>query len=238
MKILVYTGYTDHERGNFTAWADKTTKNKFEYAEKHGYGFLSERNYVGYDRPISWYKVHKILNLLDQYDWIMWMDADSLVMNYNIKIEDIINQKFERQKTVALSPEIGPGKEPIKCDLPELLESDYIITQDNYSPCMGIFMIRNSKWSKDFFTRIYNQDQIPENLKEEYITEGLWENRGQDYLLYHNPDLMKNIKFVPKRTFNSFSIDWMPGDFMIHWPATEFERKKRYTEEYLEKVIK
>jgi len=238
MKILIYTGYTNHERGDFTVWADKTTKNKFEYAEKHGYGFLSERNYSGYDRPISWYKVYKILNLLDQYDWIMWMDADSLVMNFNTKIEDIINQEFERQKSIYLSPEIGPGKEPIRYELPELIESNYIITQDNYSPCMGIFLIKNCEWSRNFFTRIYNQDQIPENLKQEYLIEGLWENRGQDYLLSQNLDLMKNIKFVPKKTFNSFITDWTPGDFMIHWPAADTQRRKVLTDEYLKLVLK
>lgn len=238
MKVVLYTGYTDGERGNFTEWADKTTKNKFEYAEKHGYGFLSERNYTAYDRPISWYKVRKILYLLEEYDWVMWMDADSLIMNYNIKIEDIIEKQVKRQDSVFLSPEIGPNKEPLECKLPELVSTDYIIAQDNYSPCMGVFMIRNSEWSKNFFKDIYDQKQIPENLKEQYLHEGLWENRGQDYLLYNNPDLMKNIKFVPKNTLNSFSIDWSPGDFVIHWPATEFERKKRYTDEYLKQVIK
>jgi mannan polymerase II complex MNN10 subunit len=226
MKILICTGYTNHERGNFTDWANKTTQNKFEYAEKHGYGFLSERNYEGYDRPISWYKINKILKVLNEYDWIVWMDADSLITNYNIKIEDIINKQFERQKTVFLSPE----NLPIECSLPELKETNYIISQDNYSPCMGIFFIRNCEWSRNFFEKIYNQIS--------FMNDGIWENRAQDYLLYHNPNLMENIKFVPKKILNSFTLDWTSGDFIIHWPATEYERKKRYTDEYLEKVIK
>jgi hypothetical protein len=226
MKILIYTGYANGERGNFTEWANKTTQNKFEYAEKHGYGFLSERNYEGYDRPISWYKIYKIVKLLNDYDWIVWMDADSLITNFNFKIEDIINKEFERQKTVFLSPK----DLPIECSLPELQETNYIISQDNYSPCMGIFLIKNCEWSKNFFTKIYEQT--------DHLNDAIWENRAQDFLLYSNPELMQNIKFVPKKTLNSFTLDWGDGDFIIHWPATEYERKKRYTEEYLNKVIK
>jgi len=226
MKILIYTGYANGERGNFTEWANKTTQNKFEYAEKHGYGFLSERNYKGYDRPISWYKIYKILNLINDYDWVVWMDADSLITNYNVKIEDIINQEVDRKKTVFLSPK----DLPIECSLPPLKETNYIITQDDYSPCMGIFLIKNCEWSRNFFKKIYEQTN--------HLNDPIWDNRAQDSLLYNNPELMENIKFVPQKTLNSFTLNWTVGDFIIHWPATESERKKRYTEEYLNQVIK
>ena len=49
---------------------------------------------------------------------------------------------------------------------------------------------------------------------------------------------MQNVKFLPKTEINSFTLDWEPGHFIIHFPATESERRARYTDQYLEKVIK
>jgi len=225
MKILLYTGFTN-QKSDFSSWATKTTNNKFEYTQKHNYDFLVERGYDNYDRPISWYKIKKIIDILPLYDWIVWMDADSLITNHTIKIEDIIQKNYERKKTVFLSPK----DIPIECELPDLIDQNYIVAQDQYSPCMGIFMIKNSEWSINFFKRIYS--------KIEYLHDPIWDNRGQDYLFYTEPNLMENVKFVPKTEINSFTLDWESGHFIIHFPATESERRARYTDQYLEKVIK
>jgi len=231
MNILVLTGYDTNK--SFKEIGLLSAHNKYEYAMKNNYSFLCQRSYKGYDRPISWFKIKQIIDLLDNYDWIFWTDADSVITNFNIKIEDFIETTYERKETLFISPQATP----VEIRLPELKEQNYIIAQDNYSPCMGEFIIRSCDWSKNFFSQIYKQIQ--------FMDDPIWDNRGQDFLMFNNPEILEYCKFVPKKKINAFyktsqgeSLDWEHGDFLCHFPATEPERRLRYTKELLEKVIK
>lgn len=231
MKVLILTGYDSNK--SYQEVGPLSAQNKYEYAMKNGYSFLCYRSYESYDRPPSWFKIPLILSLMESYDWIFWSDADSIVTNFNIKVEEIIEKKYERKKTVFLSPAISP----VEVNLPDLKEQNYIITQDDYSPCMGEFMIRNCEWSKKFFLEINNQTQ--------FINDPIWENRAQDYLMFHNSKILEYCKFIPKKEMNAFyknakgeDLDWQQGDFVCHFPATEPERRLRYTKELIQKVIR
>lgn len=228
MKILVYTGF-DNNKGYYETGLI-SGPNKAEYAFRHGYDFLCSRNYEGYDRPLSWFKIRKILELLPNYDYIFWSDADAVITNYLIKLEDIINAPVQRQPTVKISPDNFPGCEPIEVPLPELTQPNYIIAQDNYSPCMGNFIIRNCEWSHNFFVSIYNQIQ--------FMNDPIWDNRAQDYLFQQKSDLMKFVKFIPKKSINSMIHDWTIGDFMIHLAATEMPRRVNLMNYYLNQLLK
>jgi len=231
MKVLILTGYDTNE--SYKEIGLISAQNKYEYAMKNNYSFLCFRSYEGYDRPASWFKVPLILSLLENYDWIFWTDADSLITNFNKKIEDIIETNYERKKTLFLSPVALPTE----VNLPELKEQNYIITQDNYSPCMGEFIIRNCEWSKNFFLEMNKQIQ--------FANDGIWENRAQDYLMFHNPEILKYCKFIPKKEMNAFyktakeePLDWTEGDFVCHLPATSQDRRVRYMKELLQKITK
>src|SRR3990167_9711436 len=141
MKILVYTGYDNA----FKFVGDITSPNKFLYARKYDYEFLMTRDYRGFDRPISWYKIKKIRELLPYYDWIFWTDADSCIMNYDLSLDHLINNNFERKNDINISP-LG-GAPPVTINLPPLKEVNYIISEDAFQPCMGNFLIRNCEWS-------------------------------------------------------------------------------------------
>lgn len=228
MKILVMTGF-DNNKGYYETGLI-SGPNKAEYAFRHGYDFICKRNYKAYDRPISWYKIKHILELMPNYDYIFWSDADAVITNYNIKLEDIIQQEFIRQPNLFISPHNTPGSEPISINLPPLNKVNYIIAQDNYSPCMGNFIIKSCEWSYDFFHKIYNQIQ--------FMDDPIWDNRAQDYLLYNNPSLCNSIKFVPKNIINSMIPDWKDGDFIIHLAATEMPRRVDLMKLYLNQLKK
>lgn len=223
MKILVMTGFDNN--GGYEDVGLLSAPNKAKYAFKHGYDFICKRNYEGYDRPISWFKIKHIIDLLPSYDYIFWTDADCVITNYNIRIEDLINNSIDRPNKVFISPHIHS----VEVNLPKLEETNYIIAHDYYSPCMGNFIIKNCKWSIDFFTSIYNQTQ--------FMNDPIWDNRGQDYLFYHHPELMKDVKFVPKYLINSMIYDWKHGDFLIHFPAINSKRRVELINEYLQKSI-
>jgi hypothetical protein len=231
MKVLVYTGF-DNNNG-FNEIGKLSAQNKFEYAQRHNYDFLCVKNYHGYDRPISWFKIQKIIQLLPQYDWIFWSDADALIMNQTIRVEDIISINIPRRETIRLSPRdtgsVDSASEIKEISLPPLEETNYIISQDEYSPCMGNFLIRDSRWSRLFFECIYNSTQ--------FLNDNLWDNRAQDYLFHLHPnEYLTKTKFFPKSWFNAFYYE--PSNFIVHFPATEPLRRLRYTNEFLQKVIK
>ena len=79
--------------------ADYTwTKNKLEYTERHGYAaycktddFRLPKNQVGGEK----------LRLFREYfdsnpgvEWIWWLETDTLITNFNTKIEDLIDNVF------------------------------------------------------------------------------------------------------------------------------------------------
>lgn len=215
------TGFDDNRGYKETGML--SAPNKARYAYKHKYDFICKRNYDGFDRPISWFKIKHILEILHNYDYIFWSDADCVITNYDIKIEDIITTSIDRPNKIYVSP----IAEPIEIELPNLEEENYFIAYDNYSPCMGNFIIKNCKWSFDFFTEIYNQTQ--------FMNDPIWDNRGQDHLFYNNPKLMSKVKFLPKRMINSMTPDWEAKDFLIHFPATEMPRRVNLINHYLSK---
>lgn len=225
MKCLVYTGF-DNNKGYYETGLI-TAPNKAEYAFRHGYDFLCNRDYSGYGRPLSWFKIKEILRLLPRYDYIFWSDADALITNLTLKLEDhLINKYIDRPNFVNVSPAI----EPELITTSPLIDTNYIIAYDNFSPCMGNFLIKNCPWSIEFFTSIYEQTQ--------FMNDPIWDNRGQDWLLYNNPKLTENIKFVPKSDLNSMIHDWKYGDFIIHLAATEMPRRVNLLKYYLSQTIK
>lgn len=71
-----------------------TWSNKIDYCRKHNYhGILQSQtwNYLGFDKIIF---IDNLLNS-NQYDWILWVDNDTLFTNFNKKIEDIIDDNYD-----------------------------------------------------------------------------------------------------------------------------------------------
>lgn len=225
MKILVLTGYCGER---FYRAGALSANNKNEYAAKHGYDFFCLRStYCDYKDPVSWLKIEWIQKNLKNYDWIFWSDADSVITNQEIKLEDIINNKFTRPTKINVSP----GPEPISIDLPRLKESNYIVAYDDYSPCMGNFLIKGKGADRSglFLELILN-------LKSKYYNDPIWDNRAQDYLFSINDcHILEYVDFVPQKALNSGIHQWTKGDFVLHFYATS---EKWRLEKLIETAIK
>lgn len=66
-------------------------ESKRMYAEKHGYDFLCGGEDVwDRTRPIPWSKFNFIRKYIDSYDYLFWSDADTIIVNMNVRIEDLI----------------------------------------------------------------------------------------------------------------------------------------------------
>jgi hypothetical protein len=68
--------------------------NKQEYCKKHGYSgvlLTQTQPYLGFDKILF---IEGLLNT-NKYDLILWCDNDTLITNFNFKIESIINDKYD-----------------------------------------------------------------------------------------------------------------------------------------------
>lgn len=113
--------------GQYSDW------NKKAYARKHGYDIYLHHELLDLSRPPAWSKIPAIEMHLHDYEWIYWSDADSLIMNDEIRLESIIDDRY-----------------------------DLIITQETTKKNLntGSFLIRNSDWSRQLLKDMYKQEQF------------------------------------------------------------------------------
>jgi len=69
-----------------TPWAKATVPCNAEYALRHGYSLLVKHE--TYERGLA-EGLHGILRTLDEYDLVWTLDADCLVTNHTLRIEDV-----------------------------------------------------------------------------------------------------------------------------------------------------
>jgi hypothetical protein len=77
---------------NFDGLLKITWENKLDYAEKYGYYLFDESAHLDTSRPPSWSKIKAAKRLLveENCTWVWWVDADTVIMNSNKRIEDFL----------------------------------------------------------------------------------------------------------------------------------------------------
>lgn len=89
MKIAVVTIATRNL--NFR---DYTIDNSRDYCRRHGYDFILYEERIDPTVAIITNKTIGVLENIDNYDWILMKDADSLFYNFTYKIEDYIDDEY------------------------------------------------------------------------------------------------------------------------------------------------
>jgi len=178
--------------------------NKSRYAARHGYDFHCYRDLIDPSRVPTWNRVPMLEKEIAEHgwDWIFWSDADSLVMNPEIKLESLVDPAF---------------------DLIVAKESDLIN--------LGNFFVRGSPWSKYFLPFWYGQtDFINHGGKEQSALYFLMrENEEVRSHIKIAPGRLFNSYGSPRNVDNWFPFidnDYEKGDFVIHFPGLGGELMK------------
>lgn len=200
---------------NFDGILELTWENKLDYAQKHNYFLYDASDHIDTSRPPAWSKIKAVQHLLEEEhcDWVMWTDADTVIMNSDKKIENFL------------------PADPTK---------DLLVGSDNgggYNS--GVFVLRNSAWSKRFLTQWWNMESFvnPPGLS----LSG--DNHALKELLRDMVDFDAHVLSPARCTFNSFAkflsvgesaavmdaLDEQPwyqsedyyhmGDFLAHTPG-------------------
>jgi hypothetical protein len=124
MKITVLSGADK----NFSELQDITSKTLLDYCVYQNYELII-KEFHSTERPTSWYKIPEIIQCLKNgSDFVLWIDADAIIVNKNIRIESFIEN----------------GK-------------DFYFANNYIGINCGVMLFRNSPLILNFLADIWNQ---------------------------------------------------------------------------------
>ena len=197
MKIAVVTFFTPNYHIGF-----ETVKINKSYCEKNNYDFYFfdclEDSLKHKDA--SWHKlfyVNKILKEKD-YEHVMWIDADAFFCNDNIRLEKFINvdKNFIVQRDPGYSLEV--------------------FNVDKVKINAGVFIFKNTEWSKEFLDFVINCTEF-----SEWDTKHNWEQNAIRRCIEKNyMNTSDNIFIITDTYFNNNTHDLNRyidnGGFILH----------------------
>lgn len=193
MKIGLLTLQT----AEIKSYADIARRNKQDYCDRHGYRLIVAESHDS-SRPAAWTKIPLLLQHLSDFDWMFWTDADSVITNPDVRLEEFLNPW-----------------------------SDLIITRDCYHINAGEYFLRNCEWSFRFLNEAWAQKDLIHHgwwdqaamirLYPKHFTHfsilpprafNSYENNWQpgDFLI-HFPGTSTTHRFDRIRTFDSYARD-------------------------------
>lgn len=182
------------------------TKSKEDYCKKHGYDFIFSDQITDPSRHIYWSKIILMLNTMQasSYKWVVWMDADTIIMNQDVPLEDLIDEDY-----------------------------NFLIAEDWNGINAGIFFIRNGEWGEEFLRNVYSRTDClaldwPEQIA---IARVIAENPEFGSLSKVVPQRLFNA--YCKEITTSITSMYEPGDFLIHFASIRKPAKlKKFFAQY------
>jgi hypothetical protein len=184
--------------------------NKQRYCQLHNYKFVLGKKCLDLSRPIPWSKIKLILEVMKDPNikWIFWTDADSLIMNQNLPLEELIDENF--------------------C---------FIVTNDlNASINSGQFFLKNCEWSRNFLKDVYSHKELIHHGWWE--NKAIIDEFEQKIEVREHTKILKQRvmnSYPPELTKNLAESTYQKGDFIIHFPSIKGERLKKLMKYYYNK---
>ena len=223
--IGIITSYTNHIRwDNYGKcdYGDFSSFNHHEYANKHGYSYIKKivNNDDYQNWHPTWIKIDVLKTYLPLFEYLVWIDADAVFVNQDVKIEDLIS-------------------DDIDLILPKL-EVDKISGNMWTHTTTGFMVWKNSEWSKNILDLLWNepkqfrfeffheQSRLDEILYDNFTFDGGENILNKDIVDIETPIILNNIKILPY----SYHRYWEDGEIKYVYHAggstpTKFERIKR-----------
>lgn len=168
-------------------------KSKQKYCELHGYDFICYTESIDPSRPHAWQKIKAVQKELENYDWVFWSDADAIVMNDKIPLENYIDENYS-----------------------------LIICFDNFSHVVnsGQFLIKNATNSFEFLSEVYNRSEFINHpwWENAAIISVLNENQFSFPFVKVLPQRTMN-SFAYEVCGDNLHACYQQNDFIIHFPS-------------------
>jgi hypothetical protein len=191
LTILTLVIGADYRKG-----VQKCLDSKRAYAEKHGYRYIQgDEAFWDRSRPVAWSKVPFILKCLSELPEgsMVWLsDADVLITNPSLKIEDHVLPLLEPNKQFLMS-----------------LDSCGHINSGN-------IFFKNTEWTRDYWRRVWNETEFLYHIWwENAAMIKLYETKPIDNAAIQiTPQHKKFNAFL--RGLPGQPL-WEPGDLLVHF---------------------
>lgn len=183
-----------------------------EYCNRHNYD-LSVNEVMQYGQYTGYDKLHQAYEHLQLNDVVMVMDADTLITNLTIKVEDIIDDNH-----------------------------DFFISEDYNGINAGVFIIKKTDWGRHFLNHLLHfvwhrdydvhceQDVIRNYIKAVGLKHIaiIPQNKINSYLYENYPEIGK------------LTIDngqWHKGSFILHLPGLPINKRIEIFSEIKDKIV-
>ena len=132
-----------------------------EYCTRRGYDFHAVTQ-ADDDRPACWAKIPATLDAMDDNDWILWADADSLVLDPSFALESVIDDRYDlvSQCPVDYFSRFGWDESRSRQAMP--LNT-------------GVMLLRSSDWTRRLLERAFERTEFVSN---EYPWNGIGEQEA------------------------------------------------------------
>lgn len=184
---------------NIFSYAKHSLLNILSYAEKHNYAVIV------YDKPFNdnvfmcWNKIASIIENLNNYKYLIWIDADAIIVNFDKKFEYFIDKYA--------------GYDLYLCE-------DIVLQKECINS--GVMIIKNTPWTNSFFNRVWTSS-IPHEHNDQNV---IFYEIVKDLYPQSKPQLKfssycgkishPKIKILPENAFNTHILNYNNGDFIIH----------------------
>jgi len=204
MNIVVAQFYTSNVP--YGPYAEAINK---KYCEEKGYTYFCEKdngkiNSSLNGRAYTWYKPKLVEDVIDQLnpDYILFLDIDAIVSDFNQNIEDFIDDNYN----IVFAEDVGHHS---------VMNA-------------GVFLLKNTEWSRNFLKTWWESAEnykgkdardlpiMEENLEKiGYFKQALWHDQTCLTIMYESDeDIKNNIKVISNRSFNY--REYNKDNFIFH----------------------
>ena len=201
-------------------WED----NKVKYAIKHNYSYVAKTdNWVFPQQYIGWERIQFLLDLLDSYpetEWIWLTGSDSMVTNFNVKIEDRISDTHDI---------IVAG------DFNEIIVDDSLL-------------VKNTPRARQYLQDM--MDAMPEYINHRYAENGWMietHDKYKDIVKIMPQNYMNSYEYrmyaaspwnyTGTTDKNGDRGQWESGDWLVHWPGTQLHERLELANIYKDRIV-
>lgn len=167
--------------------------NKRAYCKEHGYDFIEMTELIDRTRHPSWNKIKLLEDVLPKYDWVLWTDADSLIMNPSIRIEEIVDHRYALVICEQIDGMLNAGQ----------------------------FLIRNSPESLKLLHEVY-QPELSNSIfwEQGAIIQVLAKNPELNRSVKRLHQRAMNSIWAKHWNYGPLKADYHKGDFILHFMGT------------------
>lgn len=222
MKIALVQQYTS----DYQPLADLTIANHLEYCQKHGYDYHVYKENIPYNPNFGFLRFPVLLDLFKtrNYDYIHFSGIDTLIMNFNIKIEDWIDNEHD----FFVAKETSGGYRALNAD---------------------VFIVKNSEKGRGWLEFVYSKwgEYVNTPWREQKVMIDYIDKPPYNEFIKIMP--MQSFNSYPWRFYDENQSghatihkgepgDFKLGDFLLHAPGHTMANRLRIWAEFLPQVIK